>query len=68
MTKSPTERVEVATFIHRAEIKKKNKVKYRIGNKRNNSNKPASVNNSVRERTNDSNKAAPLKNPVNNKK
>ena len=68
MTKSPSETVEVATFIRRAKIKKKNKVKYSIGNKKNNNNKPASVNNSVRERTNDSNKAAPVKNPVNNKK
>ncbi|MEO0843387.1 MAG: hypothetical protein AAF063_31450 [Cyanobacteria bacterium J06643_5] len=68
MTKSSIERVEVATFIRRMKIKKKDKVKYRVGNETNNNNKPAAVDNSVRERKNNNNQPAPVNNPVNNKK
>lgn len=68
LTKLPTEGVEVATFIRRVKIKKKDSVRYRVGNERSNSNKPAEANNSVRQRTNNSNnnnnnKPAPVNNP-----
>ncbi|MCJ8283363.1 MAG: hypothetical protein MJK14_27125 [Rivularia sp. ALOHA_DT_140] len=52
----PKEGIKVATFIRRAKIKKKNKVKYRVGSETNN-NQPASVTNPARERTSNNNQS-----------